>query len=290
MAPGSQSHSEKEGRKEGSKKGVWREEGGMNGIRNIYRRYLYVQSSAHSIARGNCWQHINHNTLLNKRTVFVAVEPRRERREARKLPGAHTHTIPSATISATCHVFAKNSSCSPRLPPALATVDTLFIFVRFCCQRNTATGKTFFRHFWHRLAPVSVTPYECVCVWLCVCAAHQIKQSQRTAVSCTATKETKNKFALRANELSAGGRQNNRTGGVGRATYPVEPCSSTCSEALLCVTFLCIPWRNSCLLVKLNLNSNLNTNSCTNFKFVVTWVGLSAHITVLVYAVYLCAL
>lgn len=125
------------------------------------------------------------------------------------MPGAHT--IPSATISATCHVFAKNSSCSPRGPWPLAPRHCgHFVYIRsILLPTKHGNEQNIFQTFLTQTCAClchSCTPYGCVC------AAHQIKQSQRTAVSCTATKETKNKFALRANEHSAGGRQNHREG------------------------------------------------------------------------------
>lgn len=212
LAPGSQPHSETEGRKEASKE-YEREGGGWeNGIRNIYRQYLYVQSSAHSIARGTCWQHINHNTLLNKRTVFVAGVERCRR-------GVCLGHTQSPQLLSRPHV-----TCSPKTPrAALAALSpcpsplwTLCLYsFDFAANETRQRAKHFsdisdtdLRLSLSQLHPIWV----CVCVTLCVCAAHQIKQSQRTAVSCTATKETKNKFALRANELSAGGRQNHREG------------------------------------------------------------------------------
>lgn len=106
---------------------------------------------------------------------------------------------------------------------------------------------------------------------VCVCAAHQIKQSQRTAVSCTATKETKNKFALRAKRLSAGQSHRQGEGGRSRRTggdrQHIQLSYAPNQRGSMCHFLMHCPAKLPCLLVKLNLNSNLNRNSCTNFKF-----------------------
>lgn len=114
-----------------------------------------------------------------------------------------------------------NVTCSPKTPRAALGSRHCghFVYIRsILLPTKHGSGQNIFQTFLTLTCAClchSSTPYEwyvCDCVCVFVCAAHQIKQSQRTAVSCIATKETKNKFALRANELSAGGRQNHRAG------------------------------------------------------------------------------
>jgi len=146
-------------------------------------------------------------------------------------PRAGIHVLyNSFTISAACHVFSTpptsffHTPCSllptpsSLLPaptsllydffchlPPLSNVDTLFIFVRFCCQRN-GNEQNIFQTFLTQTCAcpchsnsLSLSFYLFLFLFLLrICVAHQIKQSHGTAVSCTATKDTKNKFALRA--------------------------------------------------------------------------------------------
>jgi len=95
--------------------------------------------------------------------------------ESHHRAGIHVCTMyNSFTISAACHVFSTPPTsfifllhapyfssllfdgffCHPFRPLAMWT---LCLYSFDFAANETATSKTFFRHFWHRLAPVPVT-------------------------------------------------------------------------------------------------------------------------------------
>lgn len=124
-------------------------------IDNIYM-YMSVQSSGPFDCTRSCWQHINHNTLLNKRTVFgVAGEE-----------NCHTQTH---TISAACHVFSARTKKKLLVQPSGRHYGH-FVYIRSILlpTKHGNAGQNIFQtlltHNCAFLCHSRVCEFECVCV------------------------------------------------------------------------------------------------------------------------------